>query len=164
MTQGTRHLWPLLGAVVTLGVAGCQDRNNNGTPDAPATSGQIERGMENAGQTVEKGLDKAGNAIEKGVDKAAPAIENAVESGADLASNAAMTGKVKSAIMANESISATGLNVDTKGKVVYLRGSVKNAAQKNLASQIAKKQAGTGYTIKNELKVAGGASPTMKKG
>ena len=128
------------GAIVLTGLAGCQDRNNNNQPDAPATEPQIERGLE-----------KAGNA-------ATEAADTAVET----AAQAATTGKVKSAIMANKTIDSTKIDVDTKDKVVYLRGTVANAAQSKLAQSIAAKTA-EGYTVKNELKVSGGASPAMKK-
>ena len=129
-----------VGTIVLTGLAGCQDTNNNNQPDAPATAPQIE----------------------KGIDKAGQAISEAADSAVETTAQATTTGKVKSAIMANKTIDSTKIDVDTKDKVVYLRGTVANAAQSKLAASIAAKTA-SGYTIKNELKVTGGASPVMKK-
>lgn len=139
-------------AVALLGAAGCQDKNNNGMPDTPATAPQIE-----------KTLDNAGAKVGKAVDNAVPAIKNAGKEVVGTAEDIGTTGKIKTALMADKTISASEINVTTKDAVVHLQGSVKNAAQKNLAGQIAKKEAGAGYTIKNELMVAGGSSAMMKK-
>ncbi len=139
-------------AVALLGAAGCQDKNDNGMPDTPATGAQIE-----------KSLEKTGDAVENAVDGAVPAIKNAGSEVVGTAEDIGTTGKVKSALIADKTISATEINVTTKDAVVHLQGTVKNAAQKNLVSQIAKKAAGSGYTIKNQLVVAGGSSPMMKK-
>ena len=144
----TQKMW-LTGAgmcVVALLGAGCQDKNNNGVPDTPATSTQIEKTVENAGQSVEKMANKA-----------EPVLENAAKTGARMLSNAAATGKVKAALIADKTIAASEIDVTTKNNAVYLQGTVKSAAQKHLAGQIAKNEAGTGYAIKNELKIAGGA-------
>ena len=151
MRAKSQLMWPLLG-VTMLALVGCQDRNNNGQPDSVATGTQIE-----------KTLDDAGKTIEKGVDKAVPVIEKTVEDGAKIATDAATTGKVKTALMADKTISASEIDVDTKNRVVHLRGTVQNAAQKNLAGHIAKKQAGNGFSVKNELKVTGGKPATTKK-
>jgi hyperosmotically inducible periplasmic protein len=144
-------LWaPGLALITIIGVTGCQDKNNNGLPESPATSTQIE-----------KAVDNAGAAVEKTVDKAVPAIEKAVEKGASVATDAAITGKVKAALVADKTISASEIDVDTKNKVVHLRGSVQNNAQRNLAGMIARKNA-PGHTVKNELKVTG-KTPAKKQ-
>lgn len=61
---------------------------------------------------------------------------------------------VKTAILADKSIDAGAIDVDTFGdkKVVVLRGSVPSAAQKTKAEQIARDHA-TGYTVENRLAV-----------
>ena len=61
---------------------------------------------------------------------------------------------VKSAIIADKTIDAGAIDVDTFGdkKVVVLRGSVPTDAQKTKAEQIARDHA-TGYTIENRLVV-----------
>lgn len=61
---------------------------------------------------------------------------------------------VKSAIIADKTVDAGAIDVDTFGdkKVVVLRGSVPTAAQKTKAEQIARDHA-TGYTVENRLAV-----------
>lgn len=133
----------LLGAAAIVGiagVAGCADRNNNGQPDSAATSGEISNAADTAGQ----------------------ATENAAEGTADVATQSAITGKIKTALLADASVGATGINVDTveDTKTVTLSGEVTNAAQKTLAEKIAKKEA-PDYKVDNKLTVKGGASPVM---
>lgn len=152
--QTWRFLAPGLAASFLL-VSGCQDKDKDGVPDAPATSQQIERTVDDAGKTVEKGVEKAVPALEKGVATAVPAIEKSVEKGASMAADATITGKVKSALLANKNITAANIDVDTKNKIVYLSGSVTTNGQRALASQIARKAAGAGHPIKNNLKVIG---------
>ncbi len=133
----------LLGAAVIVGiagVAGCADRNDNGQPDSAATPGEVGNAADTAG-------DAAGNAA---------------EGTADVASQSATTGKVKTALLADASVGATGIDVDTveDTKTVTLSGEVTNDAQKTLAERIAKKEA-PGYKVDNKLTVKGGASPAM---
>lgn len=132
----------LLGAVAVIGIAGCADTNNNNQPDSPATSGQVNNTVDNAGD----------------------AMGNAGDEAATVATNAAITGKINAAYAANASLSALKINVNTteSNKTVTLLGTVTNAAQKNLATNLAKQQA-PGYKIINNLKVSGGASPKMNK-
>ena len=145
-TQFLRVLSPAC-AVMALCLAGCQDKNNNGMPDSPATSGQIE-----------KTVDNAGASLEKTVESAVPKVEKAAGQGVNLAADAAITGKVKSALIADKNISASEIDVTTKNKVVYLSGSVPNNTHRALASKIAAKAAGAGHPIKNSLKIAGKSS------
>lgn len=158
----SRMLAPALAMAALWGVAGCQDKNKNGVPESPATSGQIEKTLDNAGKTIEKGVEKAVPAIEKGVKDAVPVIEKNVKTGARLTENAATTGKVKAALMADKSVPASTIDVDTKNNTVFLRGRVKSNAQRAQASIIARKNAG-GYNIKNELKVVGAAPASVKR-
>jgi len=66
---------------------------------------------------------------------------------------------VKGAILADKTIDAGAIDVDTfqDKKVVVIRGSVPTEAQKAKAEQIARSHA-TGYTIQNQLAVV----PTTK--
>src|SRR5687767_7926943 len=52
--MSTKKWGALLAAVAVTGVAGCADRNNNGQPDSAATSGEISKAADKAG-------DAAGN-------------------------------------------------------------------------------------------------------
>lgn len=70
-------------------------------------------------------------------------------------SGGAKTVDVKTALMNDKSVDASGINVDTMAdtKTVVLRGTVPTAAMKAEAETIAKREA-PGYTVKNELTVA----------
>ena len=67
------------------------------------------------------------------------------------------TAKVKNALMTSKSkINWKGINVDTAGSTVYLRGSVPNGQQKSNAESEAKKAAGSGFNVVDQLQVKGG--------
>ncbi len=61
---------------------------------------------------------------------------------------------VKTALMADSTVDASDINVDTfhETKTVVLKGSVATAAQKNEAGKIAAREA-EGYRVDNQLKV-----------
>ena len=67
---------------------------------------------------------------------------------------AAETLDVKTALLADKTVDAGAIDVDTfqDKKVVVLRGSVPTQAQKTRAEQIARDNA-TGYTVENRLAV-----------
>jgi osmotically-inducible protein OsmY len=68
------------------------------------------------------------------------------------ASAAIETMDIKTALMADKRVDASGIDVDTdhKQKTVTLKGEVPTAAQKATAEQIAVKEA-TGYRVVNRL-------------
>ena len=70
------------------------------------------------------------------------------------AAGAVETFDVKQALMRDDGVDASGINVDTDGnrKVVVLKGTVTTDAQKNRAEQIAAREA-KGYRIDNQLMV-----------
>jgi osmotically-inducible protein OsmY len=78
----------------------------------------------------------------------------------------AETVDVKSALIADGRVDASGINVDTEAstKTVVLKGSVPSADQKSTAEQIAREQA-KGYKIVNQLAVkakSSEASPSRR--
>ncbi len=93
-------------------------------------------------------------------------VENVVndtrETAKDVGVAVAITPKVKSALLANESLKGTSIDVSSVDKTVTLTGTVTNNAQKSLAGNIAKRQA-PDFQIVNNLQVKGGASPVMNK-
>jgi osmotically-inducible protein OsmY len=141
----------LLGAATVLGVAGCTDTNNNGQPDSAATPGQVEDAADTAGQATENAAEATGDAA-----------SNVAEGAADVATQGAINTKINAAYAADNSLSALKINVNVveDTKTVTLKGEVTNAAQKNLAEKIAKKEA-PDYKVDNQLTVKGGASPMM---
>jgi hyperosmotically inducible periplasmic protein len=160
--QGKHSLWgikglPVLGACTILltAMVGCADRNNNNQPDDVATAGEVNRAADKAG-------DAAANAADAAADAAGSAANSVAGAAKNLDDAAVITPKINAAYAANPSLSALKINLDTTDQNVTLSGTVKNAAQKNLAGTIAKKNA-PGYKIVNNLKVAGGASPNMNR-
>lgn len=143
--------WLGLSAIVLVAAGGCADRNKNGQPDSVATSSEIDKSMGSADEKAANALDKAGETA-----------GDLAKQGGKLVDNAATTGKIKSAIVADKTIDSTAVDVDTNNNVVYLRGTVKNAAQKNLAERIARKNA-DGVKVVNQLKVSGNTPNTAKK-
>ncbi|MEP6832189.1 MAG: BON domain-containing protein [Gemmatimonas sp.] len=103
-----------------------------------------------AKKDADKAADKTAQAASSATDKAA---EVAAKAG-DAISGAAETGQVKSALLANDQLDASNINVDTDEakKTLTLKGTVPAESHKKLAGDIATAKA-TGYTIVNELTV-----------
>jgi osmotically-inducible protein OsmY len=101
--------------------------------------------------------DKAAAAADKAEDKGDKATADSKEAarGAGSAVGAAIeTIDVKSALMADRTVDASRINVDTfhETKSVVLKGSVKTATQRDEAARIAAAEA-PGYRIDNQLTV-----------
>ena len=121
-----------------------------------------------AKKDAEINADKAATATEKAEDKAQTATEKAAAEGREAAAAskdaardatgalkaAVETIDVKSALMADRTVDASHINVDTfhETKTVVLKGSVKTATQRDEAARIAAAEA-TGYRIDNQLMV-----------
>lgn len=69
------------------------------------------------------------------------------------AGDAATTAKVKSALIADTEVGALGIDVDTAGGTVYLRGQVETMAQRAKAEEIARDSVGMDYQVVNQLEV-----------
>jgi len=80
--------------------------------------------------------------------------KSAANSTAATLDGAQQTMEIKSALMAEKSVDASGIDVDTNGgtKTVTLKGHVPTAAQKATAARIAKSKA-PDYTVVNSLTV-----------
>jgi hypothetical protein len=112
--------------------------------------------------------DKAAAATEEGKEKADRAGEKAAEAGREAAADtkeaargagdalkgAIETIDVKSALMADRTVDASHINVDTfhETKTVVLKGSVKTATQRDEAARIAATEAPS-YRVDNQLKI-----------
>jgi len=82
-------------------------------------------------------------------------VKQDTEKVAEKTSAASNTVDVKSALIADGRVDASGINVDTSAqtKTVVLKGTVPSAAQKTTAEAIARDKA-EGYKIVNQLTVA----------
>ena len=117
-------------------------------------------------QEAKEDLDTAGDSMAKAADKTGEAIKADAENAGDAMGDAAVTGKVKTALIGAEGIDAEHINVDTVGKTVMLKGTVDSEAAKSKAAQIAQDQAGSEYTVENQLTVGElhPADPTKNNG
>lgn len=121
-----------------------------------------------AKKDAEINADKAAAAADKAEDKAQAAGEKAAAEGKEAAAESKEAGReaggaikaaietidVKSALMADRTVDASHINVDTfhETKTVVLKGSVKTATQRDEAARIAAAEA-PGYRIDNQLTV-----------
>src|SRR6185436_4272423 len=114
-----------------------------------------------AKKDAEINADKAAVATDKAEDKAQAAGEKAAAETKDATRDAtgAIKGAVetidvKSALMADRTVDASHINVDTfhETKTVVLKGSVKTATQRDEAARIAAAEA-PGYRIDNQLTI-----------
>lgn len=86
--------------------------------------------------------------------------EKAVDATKEAAAAAEITGKVKAALVASSNIDSTGINVDTVGSTVSLKGTVPSEEQKATAEEIAKNTAPPEATIQNELTIGAAVTAT----
>lgn len=132
----------------SLAIVGCSNTAEGVKDD----SAQLSNDAANAGQAaVQAGQEaandvaNAGQAAGEAVVNGAKAIDNAAENAGEAVANAGtaalVTGKVKTAIVANNILndSKNTINVDTVNGKVVLTGTVQNKAAKDLAGQTAKK-------------------------
>ena len=110
-----------------------------------------------AKKDAEINKDKAAVATEEAKDKADATAEKAAAESRDAGAAvkaAVETIDVKSALMADRTVDASHINVDTfhETKTVVLRGSVKSATQRDEAARIAAAEAPS-YRIDNQLTV-----------
>ena len=112
-------------------------------------------------QDARENADKAAAAADKAEDKARPAAEEAAAETKEAArevsgavKGAVETIDVKSALMADRTVDASHIDVDTlhETKTVVLKGSVKTATQRDEAARIAAAEAPS-YRIDNQLRV-----------
>lgn len=114
------------------------------------TAAGVEEDAERAGDKAAAAADDAAAA---GKEAAAEGREAAREAGGAI-SAAIETIDIKSALMADRTVDASHINVDTfhETKTVVLKGSVKTATQRDEAARIAAAEA-PGYRIDNQLTV-----------
>lgn len=128
-------------AALALSVAGAAcDR---GSSDARDEAAELQQKADKA----------AADAQQKAREASQDAMRTANEAGGR-AGAAVETFDVKTALMADKTVDASDINVDTMRdtRVVVLRGTVPNAAQKGLAGDIATREA-EGYRVDNQLTV-----------
>lgn len=115
--------------------------------------------MERAGDKAANKAERAGDKVERASDKAADKAERAGDKTADKSANATgavkdswITATTKIALFADDRVSGTGINVDTTGGTVRLRGKVGTADEQRAAEDVAKGIDGV-RSVRNDLQV-----------
>jgi osmotically-inducible protein OsmY len=141
--------------------AACQNTARGIQQDTEKNAAAAKEAGREAGQKAEEvGRDAkgtAGNAAEATKDATANATEATKEAANSMGAKidaAQQTMDVKTALMADKTVDASGIDVDSSAdtKTVTLKGHVKTAAEKQRAAEIAKAKA-PGYTVVNNLVV-----------
>jgi osmotically-inducible protein OsmY len=133
-------------------VEGAKDLGDKAADGARKAGDKIEEGADKAGDKIESGADRAGDKTARGAEKAADKTGDA----GDAVSAAAQTTMVKAALVADKSVDASRIDVDTEAatRTVMLKGTVPSAAMKAAAERIAKGKVSKGYSVHNMLTVA----------
>jgi hyperosmotically inducible protein len=125
----------ILAVLFVVGVVAYNYWSGNGlTLNPPAGSAGID-----ADAARQKGAAFA-NETAKKAGEAVTTVEEAV-------SETALTAKIKSKMMLDDSVKARTINVDTKGSVVTLTGRVESAAERERAVQLAKETNGVTQVV-----------------
>ena len=159
--------WLGAGAILITLATGCTNKDGDAVPDATenvvggaaSTTANVAGAMDNTASNMAAGADNVATAAGNKMENAGTAVANtAVAAGGAVAGAgdaAIYTPKIKTAIGAEKALMGSTINVDTIAakKTIALRGTVKSAAQKTMASAIAKKNAPADYKIDNQLKM-----------
>lgn len=123
------------------------------TATSTACGRSSDEAREDATEMQRKADDAATDAREKAREEAQDAARAANDRSGRLDA-AGETFAIKTALMADKTIDASDINVDTFGdtRTVVLRGSVPTAEQKTQAEEVAKREA-EGFRVDNQLTV-----------
>jgi osmotically-inducible protein OsmY len=136
--------------LVVCVAAACSPKTEERAREAGQQAGEAAK---TAGAAAASAAHDAVHNTEKAVD--AVKASRAVNDAADAAAAAVQTAQVKAALVADSSVEARGIDVDTDAhsKTITLKGQVPSEAQKTAAGRIAKAAASTGYGVVNDLTV-----------
>ncbi len=118
------------------------------------TAAGAKKDAEIAGEKAAAAADKAEDKAEPAAREAAADTKEAARDASGAIKAAVETIDVKSALMADRTVDASHINVDTfhETKTVVLKGSVKTATQRDEAARIAASEAPS-YRIDNQLTI-----------
>jgi osmotically-inducible protein OsmY len=141
----TRLTLTALACVAALGLAACDNRNDD------RTAGQK---VDSAISTMEKKSDEASAEMKQGMEKAKDGAVATMDNVADTARDAAITTQINADLARDPELSALKIDVDTADGKVVLKGTAPNDAAKERAA--AKALAVAGVTaVDNQLRVGG---------
>ncbi|MFI4923984.1 MAG: BON domain-containing protein [Vicinamibacteria bacterium] len=107
-------------------------------------------GLVAAGCGDNRSAERVGEKIDRTTSQVAAKTEAAADKATAKVGDAAITGSVKTALIAEPNLSALKIDVDTVNGVVTLNGTVDNADQKSRAMSIAQSVSGV-VTVKDNL-------------
>jgi hyperosmotically inducible protein len=105
-----------------------------------------------AGCSDQRSTDTVGQKMDRATDKMAATTENAANKTATAIDDTAITTKVKSAMVADPTLKALQINVETKNGVVTLAGAVDSQAMKDKATEVTQAVSGV-KSVDNNLTV-----------
>lgn len=111
-----------------------------------------QRSTDTVGQKMDRATDKMAATTENAANKMATATENAANKTANAIDDGAITTKVKTAMVADPTLKALQINVDTKNGVVTLMGAVDSQAMKDRATEVTQGVSGV-KSVDNNLTV-----------
>lgn len=141
----TKTRWaalPVAALLLSTALAGCKGKEDDSAPVAPSTATSPTAGGTSTPGTQPAGTPGAAPGGPGGTMMNKPSTNPNGATG-----DAVITAKVKSALIADTKVGATGINVDTKSGTVVLRGTVSSAAAKTAAIADAKKMQGVKNVI-----------------
>ena len=156
-------------AAALLAAAGlaCDTTPSNEASPAPGSTTPAGEAAEDVKDTMAEGARKAGDALEDAADtvkeKAGPTaravgedVKTYGKAAADVVDAKKQALDVRAALMADDSVDASGIDVDAHSQTntITLKGTVPTDAHKAAAERIAREKA-QGYTIVNQLTVTG---------
>jgi len=159
----SRAPYALLVACAVIALGACEDRasdkttSQNTDPDVQKAERAVAAGVNKVAELAETARDKTvaffkSPDVQRDAAAAGAALKNATNAMVSSVDDAAITASVSAAIMKDSELSATRIDVDTKGGAVSLRGVAPNAAAKDRAGEIARAQRGVD-SVDNQLEV-----------
>lgn len=137
-----------------VATAACGNTAAGAKKDAEIAAEESKRASERAAEATAEAARDASDATKRAGEAVAEGAAEVTADAAAASSAAATTTSVKSALMADKSVDASKIDVDSDGttRIVTLRGSVPTDAQRVAAERIARAKA-DGYTVVNQLVV-----------
>ncbi len=133
---------PVAALLLTGALAGCGKKADDTTPPPPPSAT-----TPTAGGPSTPGMNPAGTPGTAPGGPGGTMMNKTSQNPNGATGDAVITAKVKSAIIADTKVGATGVNVDTKSGTVVLKGEVSSAAAKDAAVADAKKMQGVKNVI-----------------
>lgn len=138
---------PVAALLLSTALAGCKGNEDTTTPTTTPATTPMNSTTPTAGGPSTPGMNPAGTPGAAPGGPGGTMINKTSQNPNGATGDAVITAKVKSALIADTKVGATGINVDTKSGTVVLKGTVSSAAAKEAAVADAKKMEGVKNVI-----------------